>query len=68
MNIYFKGYWKNQSSKQNKLHQAVADTDCHLEAIMLAQSMSEEERVNLTSPILAVINGNKGVSKTNEAA
>ena len=68
MNIYFKGYWKNQSSKQNKLHQAVADTDCHLEAIMLTQSMSEEERVNLTIPILVVINGNKGVSKTNEAA
>lgn len=38
MNIYFKGYWKNQSSKQNKLHQAVADTDCHLEAIMVTQS------------------------------
>ena len=68
MNIYFKGYRKNQSSKQNKLHQAVADTDCHLEAIMLTQSMSEEERVNLTIPILVVINGNKGVSKTNEAA
>lgn len=68
MNIYFKGYWKNQSSKQNKLHQAVADTDYHLEAIMLTQSMSEEERVNLTSPILAVINGNKGVQQTNEAA
>ena len=68
MNIYFKGYWKNQSSKQNKIHQAIADTDCHLEAIMLAQSMSEEERVNLTSPILTVINGNKGVQQTNEAA
>lgn len=68
MNIYFKGYWKNQSSKQNKLHQAVADTDCHLDAIMVTQSWAEEERVNLTSPILTVINGNKGVQQTNEAA
>ena len=38
------------------------------EAIMLTQSWAEEERVNLKSPILAVINCNKGIETQNEAA
>lgn len=68
MNIYFKGYWKNQSSEQNAIHQIVTDTTNHQEAIMLTQSWAEEERVNLKSPILAVINCNKGIETQNEAA
>lgn len=68
MNIYFNGYWKNQSSEQTKLHQIKADTADHQEAIMLTQSWAEEERVNLKSPILAVINCNKGIETQNEAA
>lgn len=68
MNIYFNGYWKNQSSEQTKLRQIKADTTNHQEAIMLTQSWAEEERVNLKSPILAVINCNKGIKTQNEAA
>ena len=68
MNIYFNGYWKNQSSEQTKLHQIKADTTDHQEAIMLTQSLAEEERVNLKSPILSVINCNKGIETQNEAA
>lgn len=68
MNIYFNGYWKNQSSEQTKLHQIKADTTNLQEAIMLTQSWVEEERVNLKSPILAVINCNKGIKTQNEAA
>lgn len=68
MNIYFNGYWKNQSSEQTKLRQIKADTTDHQEAIMLTQSWAEEERVNLKSPILAVINCNKGIETQNEAA
>ena len=68
MNIYFNGYWKNQSSEQTKLRQIKADTTNHQEAIMLTQSWAEEERVNLKSPILAVINCNKGIETQNEAA
>ena len=68
MNIYFNGYWKNQSSEQTKLHQLKVDTTNHQEAIMLTQSWAEEERVNLKSPILAVINCNKGIKTQNEAA
>lgn len=68
MNIYFNGYWKNQSSEQTKLRQIKADTTDHQEAIMLTQSWAEEERVNLKSPILAVINCNKGIKTQNEAA
>ena len=68
MNIYFNGYWKNQSSEQSKLHQIKVDTTNHQEAIMLTQSWAEEERVNLKSPILSVINCNKGIETQNEAA
>lgn len=68
MNIYFNGYWKNQSSEQTKLRQIKADTTDHQEAIMLTQSWAEEERVNLKSPILAVINCNKGIKTQNEEA
>lgn len=69
MNIYFKGYWNKQPRSESKLHKMIADTDNHLEAIMLTQSWIEEEKHNILSPILCVINGDKEGSKvTNEAA
>lgn len=69
MNIYFKGYWKNQSRSESKLHKMIADTDSHQEAIMLTQSWIEEEKHNILSPILCVTNDNKEGNKVaNEAA
>ena len=59
MNIYFKAYWKNEPHTENKLRLVKADTTNHEEAILLTYSWAEEEKVNLTSPVLAVINGNK---------
>ena len=47
----------------------IADTDNHLEAIMLTQSWIEEEKHNILSPILCVTNDNKEGNKVaNEAA
>lgn len=66
MNIYFKAHWKNEPYTENKLRLVQADTTDHEEAILLTYSWAEEEKVNLTSPILAVINGNK--KEVNEKA
>ena len=68
MNIYFKAYWKDQPSTQNQIRLVQADTTNHEEAILLTYSWAEEEKVNLTSPILAVIDGNKGISSNEKAA
>lgn len=66
MNIYFKAYWKNEPRTENKLRLVQADTTNHEEAILLTYSWAEEEKVNLTSPVLAAINGNK--KEVNEKA
>ena len=66
MNIYLKAYWKNEPHTENKLRLVQADTNNHEEAILLTCSWAEEEKVNLTSPVLAVINGNK--KEVNEKA
>jgi len=58
MNIYFKGKWNKND--EVKLRVVKADFDNHVEAIAETQVLTQENCCEMYSPILAVIDGNKG--------
>ena len=71
MNVYFKGWFHKETSKDNRLHHIIApDDECptHLHAIAAVIEHIEYNKHTATSPVLAVIEGKKGktVEETTE--